>query len=280
MSRQPGVETGTRFPFGANWTRFLRTLDEERIVAAQSSLQEMLRLESLEGLRFLDIGSGSGLISLAARRLGATVHSFDFDVQSVECTQELKRRYSPDDARWHIEQGSVLDRDYLQSLGVFDIVYSWGVLHHTGAMWLAIENALSSVPPDGGTLFIAIYNDQGLKSHLWWLLKACYNLLPRLFRPVFVAFVVSVTTLISIIKHTVLLKPMTALVPLLRSRRGRGMSAKHDWVDWIGGLPYEFASFELLQTYFKVRGFTLVNSRRTIGWGCNELVLRRHTCAE
>jgi 2-polyprenyl-6-hydroxyphenyl methylase/3-demethylubiquinone-9 3-methyltransferase len=72
---------------------------------------------------------------LAARRLGATVHSFDYDPQSVACTAELKRRYFPEDGAWRVEEASVLDQDYLRRLGQFEVVYSWGVLHHTGVLW-------------------------------------------------------------------------------------------------------------------------------------------------
>jgi 2-polyprenyl-3-methyl-5-hydroxy-6-metoxy-1,4-benzoquinol methylase len=279
VSARPAVETEKRFGFGANWALFLRTLNEDRITAAQRSLQEMLGTDSLEGLRFLDIGSGSGLFSLAARRLGATVHSLDFDAQSVACTQELKRRYRPDDMHWYIEQGSVLDRAYLQQLGSFDVVYSWGVLHHTGAMWLGVENAMCSVS-DAGILFLAIYNDQGAKSHVWWLLKRCYNSLPPLLREPFAVLASFVTTLAAAVKHTLTLRPISGLAPLLKDQRARGMSAKYDWTDWIGGFPYEFARFEVLQAYLEARGFTLINARRTTSWGCNEFVFRRTTCAE
>ncbi len=280
MNANLEFESAPRFGFGANWTRFLRTLSEERIVAAQVSLREMLCLDSLEGLRFLDIGSGSGLMSLVARRLGATVHSFDFDPESVTCAQALKRRYYPDDTRWLIEQGSVLDSGYLQKLGVFDIVYGWGVLHHTGAMWLGIENAIHRTSPSGGILFLAIYNDQGVKSHLWWLIKRCYNGLPRSCRGPFAVVLRLLIILLSVFKHTLRLRPMVALAPLFSDRRERGMSAKYDWTDWVGGFPYEFASFESVQAYVEARGFTLINARRTIGWGCNELVFRRTRCAE
>src|SRR4029079_16093351 len=153
------VARGERFEFGGNWASFLSVLDEERIASAAHGLQRMLQVERLDGLRFLDIGSGSGLSSLAARRLGATVHSFDYDPQSVACTKSLCERFFPGDKHWTIEEASALDTDYHRSLGKFDIVYSWGVLHHTDAMWQGLENALIPVTK-GSRLFLAIYNHQ------------------------------------------------------------------------------------------------------------------------
>ena len=175
------ITSGQRFAFGENWTRFLTTLDEERIVQAEKSLENMLGAGSLRGRTFLDIGCGSGLFSLAARRLGAQVFSFDYDPHSVACTNELRRRYFPDDPNWRVEEGSALDPKYLTSLGKFDVVYSWGVLHHTGAMWEALHNASLPVAP-GGRLFVAIYNDQGTASRRWLALKRCYNRTPASLR--------------------------------------------------------------------------------------------------
>jgi SAM-dependent methyltransferase len=279
MGADQEIQSGNRFNFGANWTRFLAVLDDKRIGEAESSLREMLAVEDLQGKRFLDIGCGSGLFSLAARRLGARVHSFDFDPRSVACAQELRRRYFADDESWHIEEGSVLDRSYLETLGQFDIVYSWGVLHHTGAMWLAIENSIGRVEPNHGKLFIAIYNDQGWKSRIWWLVKSFYNRLPRFLRPPFVAAVTVTTRVLVIIKYTIKLQPMTAIAPLLRDASERGMSAKYDEVDWVGGFPYEFSSLETLQSYLEARGFSLTNAKPNTSMGCNELVLQRSPCA-
>src|ERR1700681_2618763 len=172
------VEAGERFEFGKNWARFLSVLTESQIQSAVQSLETMLGGTDLTGRTFVDVGSGSGLFSLAARRLGARVHSFDYDPHSVACTQELRRRYYPDDPQWRVEEGSALDAEYMASLGKFDIVYSWGVLHHTGAMWEALANAGTLVAP-GGLLFIAIYNDQGTPSRRWKSVKKLYNRTPR-----------------------------------------------------------------------------------------------------
>ena len=154
-NHQVEVDEGRRFQFGKNWTRFLGVLDEDRIREAERSLCEMLGVARLDGKTFIDVGSGSGLFSLAAYRLGASVYSFDYDPQSVATTLELRRRYAPGDARWQVENGSVLDSEYVTSLGQFDVAYSWGVLHHTGDMWRAMDNVVSLVGP-GGHLFIAL----------------------------------------------------------------------------------------------------------------------------
>jgi SAM-dependent methyltransferase len=275
VSAKVEIDAGERFGFGANWARFLSVLDESRIREAEESLKAMLRVTDLRGYSFLDVGCGSGLFSLAARRLGARVVSFDFDPQSVSCAQELRRRYCPNDTDWRIEQGSVLDRKYMSSLGQFDVVYSWGVLHHTGAMWLGLEHALGCVESRAGRVFVAIYNDQGWKSHLWWFIKFVYNRLPRWLQPAFVGFTSFLTRFLVVIKYTLKLQPMVALRPLFVDRRERGMSAKYDRLDWIGGFPYEFASFEVLQAYFEARGFALIGAIRNSSHGCNELAFQR-----
>ena len=274
------IARGRRFGFGSNWLRFLNSIDARRIAEAERTLKEMLNVDNLIGCRFLDIGSGSGLFSLAARRLGAIVHSFDFDPQSVACTQELRRRYFPSDSQWTIDEGSALDSAYLGTLGRFEVVYSWGVLHHTGSMWVAIENAIGRVAMNGGKCVIAIYNDQGWKSHLWWFIKRLYNCLPRMMRAPFVFMISAMTRIAAITKYTLKFKPMIAIASLLTDRRDRGMSARCDELDWIGGFPFEFASFEVLTSYFTSRGFTVIKAKRNDSWGCNELVLQRTECAE
>lgn len=273
------VKQGARFEFGANWARFLSVLDEERIAEAERSLRTMLGVEELKGRSFLDVGSGSGLFSLAARRLGARVHSLDYDPQSVACTTELRRRFFPDDPDWTVEQGSALDAEYMGGLGEFDVVYSWGVLHHTGSMWVGLELAAQRVA-EGGQLFIAIYNDQGVKSHAWWAVKYLYNKLPRPLNSVYAYGLGFLTSGLNLLKYTVKLQPMTAIRPMLKYKKRRGMSVRHDLIDWMGGFPYEFASYETLDDFMRARDLTLVRGTRATSLGCHEMVFRREPGAD
>ena len=172
-------EAGARFGFGRNWTRFQRTLSPEQIASARESMAAMLEQTSLAELRFLDAGCGSGLFSLCARQLGADVVSFDFDPESVACTQRVQQQHALDDPHWRVLQGSILNPAFVASLGQFDVVYAWGVLHHTGRMNDALANAVLAVKP-GGRLFISVYNDQGSISRYWWQVKRAYNRYPLL----------------------------------------------------------------------------------------------------
>lgn len=266
------IAEGERFEFGRNWARFLAVLDDERIARAEESLKQMLEVESLAGKSFLDIGCGSGLFSLAARRLGARVHSFDYDPQSVACATELRRRYFPADERWVIEEGSALDTDYLRRLGAFDVVYSWGVLHHTGQMWRALDNAQLPVA-SGGQLFIAIYNDTGTQSVRWKWIKRTYNELPGFLRTPFALLTIAPSEAKSMLRSLVRMRPGEYVRSWTKYDQNRGMNRWRDIIDWVGGYPYEVARPEEIFDFYRARGFTLTKIKcGGVGLGCNEFV--------
>jgi 2-polyprenyl-3-methyl-5-hydroxy-6-metoxy-1,4-benzoquinol methylase len=262
--RSVSVDTDklTRFAFGKNWRSYLSLVDEPRIAEARRSLQAMFGTENMTGKRFLDIGSGSGLFSLAARRMGAATRSFDFDPDSVSCAEELRRRYETDHRQWIIERGSALDAGYLETLGSFDFVYCWGVLHHTGDMWRALAHIIPLVDKNGGKLYIAIYNDQGWISRYWTYVKRMYNQ-DRVSR-----------TLVTLI-HVPYLFLARWLVRAIKGRLelDRGMSLWHDMHDWLGGYPFEVAKPEAVFDFLRANGFVLTKLRTCGGrHGCNEFV--------
>ncbi len=158
-------------------------------------------------------------------------------------------------------RGSVLDPALLARLGTFDIVYSWGVLHHTGRMWQALSNIAELVSPDG-RLFVAIYNDQGWVSRYWAAVKRVY-----------VAYPLSRWPLLLV--HAPYLFGLRWLVRAVTGRRrvDRGMTLWYDMVDWVGGYPFEVARPEAILRFYRDRGFTL-RELKTCGGrhGCNELV--------
>ncbi len=239
----------SRYPFGKNWKRFLeRTLNEERIVVARDRLLESLRLPHLEEKTFLDIGCGSGLHSLAAFEAGAQkILSLDYDQDSVEATQFLWSRAGCPD-HWMIMQADVLDRKQIRSLGQWDVVYSWGVLHHTGHMWDALRNA--SIPlADNGVLLVALYTaDVCADPEADLALKRQYNQSTSFGQRMMESRLVWEHLVYPNIK---LFRPWVPVTTVFSYKRHRGMSYYTDVRDWLGGWPMEFAGVAETKSFAK-----------------------------
>jgi 2-polyprenyl-3-methyl-5-hydroxy-6-metoxy-1,4-benzoquinol methylase len=260
-----------RYEFGKNWARFAkRSLSQERVDIAKTHLLSMLQRDNLYGLDFLDIGCGSGIHSLAAYQAGARrIHSFDYDPDSVETTK-LMWRHAGEPANWKVERGDVLDDAYIASLGQWNLVYSWGVLHHTGDVWRAIDNVQNTVM-DGGLLYIALYSaDVQTDPEFWLRMKKQYNEAGSLERSKMEWWYI----------WNFVMNRNPARIPYLafrivRHRLTRGMSFFADIRDWLGGWPMEFVrDQDVIDHMEKQRGFKLSNIKT--GEACSEFVFERY----
>ncbi len=251
------------FSFGENWLNYIKNnFDQEKFKEARQSLANLLGTDNLVGKTFLDIGCGSGIFSLAAVDMGAqSVTSIDVDPASVQACQEIKKQFAEATTHWTILEGSILDQDFIQALPQADIVYSWGVLHHTGAMWPAIDNATKLVH-DKGTFVISIYN-RHWSSNFWLKYKQLYNRSGEMGKKILVWLFLFPRVAIRTLKR----KP-----PL---KDNRGMSVYYDAIDWVGGLPYEYASFDEIIDFFRERGFVLQHSIKTNSIGCNQFTFEK-----
>lgn len=256
------------FDFGDNWREFSQArLDPERLARARDSLCALLGEEGLRDCSFLDVGCGSGIFAISAAQCGATrVVGVDVNPTCIDVSRENAARF-PQDAGGSMpcfEPGNALNREEMDRLGHFDVVYAWGSLHHTGRMWQAIENTAACVNPCGGRLMLAIYN-RHWSSRAWHAIKYVYNVSPR---PVRAAMVRVLGGVILVAKRIA--------CPRSPREKERGMDFWFDVVDWVGGYPYEVATREEIVRFVEPFGFRLVKFvPPSAPTGCNEFVFER-----
>lgn len=258
----------SHFEFGKNWSDYAQKIDDRAIAAAAEGVLRLLPRNAVRGARWLDVGSGSGLHSLAAAKLGASdITAIDIDADSVATTSRILAEHG---VTARVLQKSVFELD---DLGYFDVVYSWGVLHHTGDMWRAIDCAAGRVAP-GGWFALALYQKTALCG-AWTVEKALYSKAGEPVRKV-------MRKLYMLAYHLQLaLKGKSSAEHADTYAQNRGMSFEHDVHDWLGGYPYESVTPEATRSFLVERGFTpvmigdLKPGLGIFGTGCAEFVFRK-----
>jgi len=262
----------THFKFGANWASYAALIGEPQIAEAKKGLLKLVSERDIAGRSFLDLGCGSGLHALAALRLNASrVMAIDIDPDSVATTQAL---LSSEASRkpWQARRMSVFDADPVK-IGTFDIVYSWGVLHHTGSMWEAVDKAAALVAP-GGLLVMALYRKTRTDA-FWKFEKRVYaHAAPFAQGAIRGAYVWA-------FRLACLLTGRSFHDYVVNYRSSRGMDFHHDVHDWLGGYPYETTDAAEIEARLSKLGFSAERvfaqplSIGIFGSGCDEFVYRR-----
>jgi 2-polyprenyl-6-hydroxyphenyl methylase/3-demethylubiquinone-9 3-methyltransferase len=248
-------DLGAHFQFGENWSQLVQRIDENHLRYAISDISTFMGRDSLEGLSFLDVGCGSGLSSLAAFRLGARpVTSVDIDPKNIDNVLSLKRKFGVvDGGSWTERVASIVNPGDVGALPTADIVYSWGVLHHTGAMWEAIENCIRLVRPNG-YLYLMLYRD-ALLGPAWRSAKRFYTqsgpVTKFVIRNGFASFLV--------LGMLAKLKNPIRSIRSYPEKGSRGMEWYIDITDWVGGYPFEYASYTEVCDFVTARGFEIAN---------------------
>lgn len=266
-------DVSSHFSFGKNWSSYLSVVSDEHKTQAVQSLSQLITPEEISGKHFLDIGCGSGMSMLAALTLGAAeIKGIDIDPDSTRTAQELLDKQAAG-KKWSVENRSVFDLSPAKD-GTYDIVHSWGVLHHTGDMNAALKSAAALVTP-GGLFVIALYRKTPL-CNFWRIEKRLYINAPALLQ-----------LAIRIIYKAIYLLGLVATgrhpVTYIREYKGnRGMNFDHDVHDWLGGYPYESIAPEEVESFMKEQGFEMVRSHTKpanvaglLGTHCDEFVARR-----
>lgn len=140
----------TRDSFAWEWSRYPGSLPEDESVFLEET---QLSREQFKGKLILDAGCGMGRYSVVALSLGAEVIALDLS-QSLRRLAAAAKEYP----KLHVVQGDLLAPPL--KAGLFDVVYSQGVLHHTSDTRAAFRAVAPLVKP-GGLLSVWLYGKAG-----------------------------------------------------------------------------------------------------------------------
>ncbi|MDC1073056.1 class I SAM-dependent methyltransferase [Gammaproteobacteria bacterium] len=258
------------FDFGENWKHYSNAvLTQNHISEAEEAFETLTREIDLKSRNFLDVGFGQGLSAFLAAKKGANVTCLDINLKCEEALKSTEKFFdSSVKKNINLNIGSILDSSIIKKFKNdfprgFDVIHSWGVLHHTGNMNQAFFNCASMLAEDG-FLIIAIYN-RHWSSPVWRVLKRIYCNTPVIGKKILITFFTPIIFLAKLI--------VTGKNPL---RSARGMDFFVDIVDWVGGYPYEYASVVEIEEIGRKNNLQLENVRPSnVPTGCNEFIFRR-----
>src|SRR5579859_5201019 len=120
--------------------------------------------------KVLEVGVGAGTDFLQWVRAGAVAHGIDLTQEAINNVEKRLQLYG-----FRAQELKVGDAEHLPyENNVFDLVYSWGVIHHSPDTYQCLQELIRVTKP-GGTIKFMIYNRHSLFAVYRWLITALFK---------------------------------------------------------------------------------------------------------
>ena len=150
-------------PYSAEWFDVIdgRFLFGARLFTGEANpFPEMMGLDRLRGKRVLEIGCGMGMHSEMLKRAGSDLTSIDLSATSIQATTQRFRLKNLDGDIRKMD-AEALEFDDAE----FDVIWSWGVIHHSESTSRALAEIARVLKP-GGEAGIMVYSLDGMAAYV------------------------------------------------------------------------------------------------------------------
>ncbi len=155
----PCDSEGIAFPEGS--LEFFEKMEEERY-RGQAFIHAFAQFTRWRGKKVLEVGCGCGIDLIQFARAGAEIYGIDLSHYSVELTRKCLELYG---LQAEVKQGD--GRHLPFSSDYFDLVYSWGMLHHSPQPSKAVEEIYRVLKPGGYIKAMVYYHNSPAWLPLW-----------------------------------------------------------------------------------------------------------------
>ncbi len=156
---------GTRDASSVPVSEFSKELERQRD-EREPFIARFANFEQARGKKLLEVGVGAGTDHLRFARVGAICTGVDLTPSAIELTRSRLQSEGLN-SNLQVSDAETLPFDD----GTFDIVYSWGVIHHTPNTPKAATEIVRVLRP-GGRFCVMIYNRHSLVALQTWLVYA------------------------------------------------------------------------------------------------------------
>jgi ubiquinone/menaquinone biosynthesis C-methylase UbiE len=155
---------GTQFSESSKYSKEYFDEIEEHRYTVEPEIFSFAQFTRFHGQKILEVGTGAGTDFLQWVRAGAKAYGIDATSEGI---QHLRQRLEVYDLE--AEEVKVADCESLPYPdNSFDLVYSWGVIHHSPNTPQALREIIRVCRP-GGICKVMVYHRHSLLSYFFWV---------------------------------------------------------------------------------------------------------------